>query len=309
MKKAEFKKYLENKDLAPFTIKRFICNTELFIKRVKKEEIQITKVDILKHLEHLKNRGLKNNTRKIYLLSLTHYFTFLYESGQITENPCLFLKIRGTKQKHLYKIYTIEELDQLFDNYFTLFVRGYDDTHVAANIKELSALSRERNALILSFIIYQKADLSELEKLETNDIDLFKATVKLKGSRNSNERIIHLKATQTGFLMHYLQNIRPKMAEYRTNETEKLFFAMSGSANNDSLHNIAAKITNQIKTFDKKFLSFKHLRASIISYWIKTYGLRKAQYLAGHRYVSSTETYLPNNLDDLKEDINKMHPF
>jgi integrase/recombinase XerD len=31
--------------------------------------------------------------------------------------------------------------------------------------------------------------------------------------------------------------------------------------------------------------------------------------MAGHRYVSSTEAYLVNDMDDLQEDINKYHPI
>jgi hypothetical protein len=31
--------------------------------------------------------------------------------------------------------------------------------------------------------------------------------------------------------------------------------------------------------------------------------------MAGHRYISSTENYLPNNIDDLIDDIKKLHPF
>ena len=31
--------------------------------------------------------------------------------------------------------------------------------------------------------------------------------------------------------------------------------------------------------------------------------------MAGHRFVSSTEAYLVNDIDDLKEDIAKFHPI
>jgi hypothetical protein len=32
------------------------------------------------------------------------------------------------------------------------------------------------------------------------------------------------------------------------------------------------------------------------------------QYMAGHRYVSSTENYLVNDIEDLQDDITKYHP-
>ncbi|PKP47998.1 MAG: integrase, partial [Bacteroidetes bacterium HGW-Bacteroidetes-12] len=32
-------------------------------------------------------------------------------------------------------------------------------------------------------------------------------------------------------------------------------------------------------------------------------------YMAGHRYVSSTEAYLVNQTEDLQKDIDQFHPF
>jgi integrase/recombinase XerD len=44
----------------------------------------------------------------------------------------------------------------------------------------------------------------------------------------------------------------------------------------------------------------------VITAWIKQHGLRKAQYMAGHRYVSSTERYNEDKLEELKKEVN-MH--
>jgi site-specific recombinase XerD len=86
---------------------------EQFFAKVKKEDVQVTKPDILKFLEYLKStRKIQNAYRRHYLDALNHYFTFLFQAGQIVQNPCLLLKIRGTKRKTLYKTYTSEELDR-----------------------------------------------------------------------------------------------------------------------------------------------------------------------------------------------------
>jgi integrase/recombinase XerD len=37
--------------------------------------------------------------------------------------------------------------------------------------------------------------------------------------------------------------------------------------------------------------------------------LREAQHRSGHRYVSSTEAYLVNDLEGLAEDVAKFHPI
>jgi site-specific recombinase XerD len=312
--KEEFTAYLQSKNLATSSIICYINYVELFFNRVKKEDVQVTKADILKHLEYLKNRReQKNITRKNNLIALNHYFTFLYKNEQITENPCWWLKIRGTKKKTLYKTYTLEELEQLFDNYYQLFVRGYDDSHIPKNQRRQSALSKDRNALILSILIYQGTTTKEIDKMLLKDFDLTKATIKVQGGKKSNERILPLKATQIGLFMHYLQNIRPKLLEYHTAETNKLFLPLPEfsrkTAKSGTIMHIFKPFTTQIKSIDKQFLNFKQVRASVITFWLKTQGLRKTQYLAGHRYISSTENYLSNNLEDLTEDINKLHPF
>ena len=314
MDKAGFIMYLENRDITANTIACYVKYLELFFEKVKKEDIQITKPDVLKHLEYLKNsRKIQNNTRQHHLSALNHYFTFLLRNGQIVENPCFLLKIRGLKRKTLYKIYTVEELETLFDNYYHIFVRNYDDSRIFEHQRQAVNLKMNRNALILSILINQGITASEFENIEISDVDLIKATIKVHATRQSNGRILALKATQIGLFMHYLQNIRPQFLEYQKNESNKLFFPIpkgnQKKTNNSLLLSTFNKLIEQVKTIDTQFINFKQVRASLITFWIKTHGLRKAQYMAGHRYVSSTESYLPNNLDDLIEDINKLHPL
>jgi len=237
----------------------------------------------------------------------------LFRNEQIAENPCFLLKIRGVKRKQLYNIYTIEQLDELFDNYYQLFVRNYDDSHIFEHQRQQVNLKMNRNALILSILINQGITASEFENIEIDDVDLTKATIKVRGTRQSNGRTLPLKATQIGLFIQYLQNIHPQFLEYQKTETNKLFLPLPKGnqkrTDNDKLLSTFNKLIKQVKTIDRQFINFKQVRASLITSWIKTHGLRKAQYMAGHRYISSTENYLPNNIDDLIDDINKLHPF
>lgn len=312
--KTEFINYLQSKDLAESSIIRYRTDVEQFFAKVKKEAEQVTKADILKHLEYLKKRrNLQNVSRKMHLIGLNHYFTFLYENEEVTENPCLFLKIRGTQKKTLYKIFTAEQLEQLYDNYYHIFVRNYDDKHIPKNQRKQSALSKERNAVILSFLLNQGTTTKEIDILLLQDIDLQKATVKIRGGKKSNERVLPLKAEQIGLLMNYTQNIRPQFLEYATIESEKLFLLLpeysSKTTDKENLMHVFKPLTKHLKSIEPTFLNFKQTRASIITIWLKTERLRKTQYLAGHRYISSTEKYEQNNLEGLTNDIAKLHPF
>ncbi|CAM4113381.1 hypothetical protein SAMN06265348_103289 [Pedobacter westerhofensis] len=51
------------------------------------------------------------------------------------------------------------------------------------------------------------------------------------------------------------------------------------------------------------------VRQSVITEWLKEKDLRTVQYMAGHRYVSSTERYKTNDLEDLKDALQKFHPL
>ena len=68
-------------------------------------------------------------------------------------------------------------------------------------------------------------------------------------------------------------------------------------------------LIKQIKSIDGNFTGFHQVRASVITQWLKDFGLRKTQYLSGHYKVASTEKYQVNDLDDLTLNINNLHPF
>lgn len=311
----KFISYLQSKNHSKATQKAYLRYINHFFKWTSKEAIQITKKDILNYLNYLKERkGHENITRKNHLIALRHYFTFLLNNQQVASNPTALIKIRGTQKKHLYKIYSPEELNLLFDNYYQLFVRNFDNSHIPKNQRTQSTLSKERNACILSILLNQGTTTKEIDNIQLSDIDLIKATLKIRGTKRSNERTLPLKAEQIGLLMNYLQNIRPEFLEYQNNkESKNLFLALpeysKQKTDSSTLMHTFKSLTKQVKSFDKQFLNFKQIRASIITHWIQAQGLRKAQYKAGHKYISSTESYLPNDLQGLTEDINKLHPF
>lgn len=312
--KPEFTSYLQNKNLAPSSIAHYVRELALFLSWIDKEETQITKPDVLKYLEYLKNkRNLENVSRSRVLNSLNHYFTFLHKQEQINANPCAFLKIRGVKKISLYRTFTPEELTQLYDNFYTVFVRSFDDSHIPKNQRKQASLSKQRNAVILNILIHQGTTTAEIDKIELADLDLMQARLKIRGGLKSNERTLQLEATQIGVLMHYLQNIRPQLLEYHFEDNGKLFLTLPETSKpkteSPTIMHAFKPLTKQLKEIDQNFLSFKQLRASVITNWLKVHGLRKTQVLAGHRYISSTEKYQVNDLQQLTEDISKLHPF
>lgn len=60
---------------------------------------------------------------------------------------------------------------------------------------------------------------------------------------------------------------------------------------------------------DMEIDKLSQLRHSRIALWVKEEGLRKAQYLAGFRRVSSAERYQKADLSDLKKQVDLCHPL
>ena len=309
-----FIKYLQEKGLTENTQKAYLRNANLFLSWYKSEPMNAEKKDVLKYLEHLKKKKKQQNiTRRNSLIALNHYFDYLIKKEEIIKNPCSLLKIRGTKKKQLYNVFTAEELTQLADDYYNIFIKNFDENHIPKNQRKNSYLTRNRNYLMFTFLVYQGLHTNELQKIQLDDIDTIKASVNITGSKKTNPRKLILRPEQIGVLMNYLQNIRPQFLENYTTENNNLFLTLpevSKKKTEQTRVMYALKtLTKQAKSISLNFTSFKQIRASVITNWIKTVGLRKAQYNAGHRYISTTEKYLPNDLEQLTDEIEKFNPF
>lgn len=299
----QFKSYLQSKGMSLSTILHYQLHATKFMQYTNKEALQVNKSDVLNYLNYLQQKGFQNSSRAGYLNAIRHYFTCLQKQNIITQNPCSLLKLRGVKQKKLHRTFIVEELTQIFDNYYTHYIES----------PEQSTLSKQRNAAMLSILLNQGTTTREIDTIQSEDLNLIKATIKIRGGRRSNSRAIPLKAEQIGILMHYLQNTRPQLVALSAIKNNKLFLPLPEQVNKptttDNLMNTFRDLTKQVKQIEPSFTNFKQTRASVITHWLKTEGLRKTQYLAGHRNISSTEEYQPNNIEELSKDIKTLHPY
>ncbi|GHT88484.1 hypothetical protein FACS189474_3820 [Bacteroidia bacterium] len=308
--KSRFRQYMESKNHAQSTQAGYLKYVELFLAWYKHDPLNCTKKDILDYLAYLKKHTKQqNSSRRSSITALNHYFNALMQAEIINHNPVARVKMRGANKKQLYKIYTPEELTQLADNFYTLFISGFDDSYMKYPTKKhRSYLSRHRNYAMLTFLLFQGLPTTELTKISIDDIDLAKAKVKMKSDKQGNERTMPIQAAQMGTLIHYINNIRPLYLE-QCGETDRLFFSLSAEQYDKTFSKPLRKLTKQVKSIDRNFINFAQTRASVITHWIQTEGLRKAQYLAGHRNIASTEMYLPNDINSLMNDIQKFNPF
>ena len=111
--------------------------------------------------------------------------------------------------------------------------------------------------------------------------------------------------------MEYKHHTRNALLEYQQEECDRLFMSVPRAGQQKAKDGLAIwkGLTKELKSQEESFINFKQVRTSVISHWLKSYNLREVQYMAGHRYVSSTERYLVNHTEDLLADIDEFHPF
>ena len=121
-------------------------------------------------------------------------------------------------------------------------------------------------------------------------------------------------------LYKYLEGTRPKIITgiydkkparkpNKINQAKldnQLFISINGSEN---IKNSLLHLFKEIQKTKPEILHAKQIRASVIVNWLKTNNLRQVQYMAGHKYVSSTERYQLDNLEKLQEKLEKYHPL
>ncbi len=201
------------------------------------------------------------------------------------------INIKGVTQEVIHNILTSEELEDLYQSY---------------RITKGNEIVRKRNKIIVGLLVYQGLTTSNLNNLKVENIQLYKGKIDILGTRKSNGRLLELKPWQLMELMEYINEIRPQILNENYRETNQLLLPLGTSLN---LQNILAKITKELRQINNKFNSTKQIRTSVIINWLKQYNLRKTQYFAGHRYISSTEKYQQDDLESLHKTINTFHPF
>lgn len=308
-----FKTYLVTQGKATSTVKAYTSYLLDFISYLDADDTAIenaTAKEVLSYLNHLKKKGQANQTRNIRLSVIKQFFTWQIETGSRVDHPIAHLKIRGTKGQKLYPILSKQELEALYTEYEVPTA-----SHKKANCNWFNSyqLSKQRNKAILSLMINQGITTPEVARLKLNDLKLKAGQVYIRGSRKSNERTLALKSNQIMELMEYQYTTRTALLKLQTSETDLLFLPTITAGNTAALGTgslqIWKSLGRDIRQVHSNFINFKQVRTSVITHWLTQYNLREVQYMAGHRYVSSTEAYLVNELDGLSEDIEKFHPF
>jgi site-specific recombinase XerD len=273
------------------TVRGIISDTENFIAWCKTENIQAEKTtynELLSFVAYCKSNCNAKSTINQKITTLKQFYNYLIELKQREENPASELRIRNQQYKIPFDTIKYEELEQLYKAYPSKGIVG------------------KRNKSIVGLVIYQGVNASELQALEVKDLKLEEGKIYIPSTGRSNDRTLKLEAHQIVQLQNYLLQIRPVLVAMNDHTTDKLFFTTGGSTR---LNNSFQRMMLLLKGINPNVKDLKQLRASVIAHWYKLHNTRQVQYMAGHRYVSSTERYRTDKLESLQQQLEKMHPI
>ena len=300
-----FKTYLQELGNGANTIRQKMNYTGYFLKWLETEHLQIESTrynDLLNFIDYCKLEGKSKKHINSKLRAIRNYFDYLKAQNPEIINPATNLNLKGIQQKIPSNIIDFKELEKLYQSFKT------------TNNRE------KRNKIILGILVYQGVTTQELHQLEPGHLKLKEGIIHIPGNRRRNSRTLELKPFQILELHEYLSEIRPKILNEITalrparkpdkiNQPKienQLFISINGSEN---IKNSLLHMFKDICRINPALTSAKSIRQSTITHWLKTHNLRQVQYMAGHKYVSSTERYQVNNLESLQNKLEKCHPL
>ncbi len=245
--------------------------------------------DLMNFIGYMLKQGKSKFHVNRTLQVISHYYQYK-ELPNIAQTT----RLRGLTRSQPQNLLTEEELDLIYGSYET---------------KQSAGIYYHSDKIILGMIIYQGLDMREFMGIELHHLQLEKGQMYVGERQQKRERYLPLQANQVLSLDRFIRETRPQLIQ---EESDKLFAPQADHYN--LLHWQFKQLSKKVKEQTKAKLNIdihkiSQLRQSRIAYWVREEGLRKAQYLAGFKTVSSAERYQKADLTDLKAQVEIYHPL
>ena len=287
----DFNNYLLGENQSLNTRSGNIRTVNNYLEWLEKENINpidARHTDIVEYINYCKEKGNKKITINRKLLSLRHFYDYLKSEELIKLNPLIEIKLRGIIKRQPHDLLNEKELEELF--------RKYEGT----------GLVGKRNKVILGMMVYQGIESGEIARLQKSDLLLEEGKISVPSGNKSNGRVLELNGKQIIPLQIYATEIRELILKESNKQSDKLFIS---SGKSSQLNNALGSLCKRLRKINPKVKNPTQIRMSVISLWLEKYDIRTVQYMAGHKYVSSTERYRKDRLEGLQEQLEKIHPL
>jgi site-specific recombinase XerD len=282
-----FTEYLQQKQYSKATVNRYTEGIGNFLNWLKDEDLkceEFTYTELLDFMRYCHSRGISKRSVHNILCMVRHYCTYLISEGKRNDSPAAGVFIKGLVRKLPTNLLMMEELEELYKQYSV-------QLNVDASKK-----------IMFGLMVYQGLTVGEIMRLQSHHIKIKDGKIFIKATKRTNERLLNLHASQVTELQQYLQKNKFKegalFVELRKKEVSER-----------NINNRIKYMFDQLRKLNPKVINAKQIRSSVITHWLRSNNLRQVQYMAGHRYVSSTARYQVNNLDDLQNELQQHHPM
>lgn len=282
-----FTEYLEQKKYSASTVNTYTKYIERFLTWLTVENISketFTYNDVLDFMRHAHAKGTTKRTVHNILCIVRHYCNYLISESKRNDNPAAGVFIKGLVRKLPTNLLSIEEMEELIKQYTI----------------QLNADRSKK--IMLGLMIYQGVTVGELMRIEAKHIQLKEGKIFIKGTRRTNERLLNLHVSQ-------IMRLQTHLSENKFKEGPLFIEPIKKEVSERNINNRIKYMFDQLRKLNPKVINAKQIRSSVITEWLRHNHLRQVQYMAGHKYVSSTERYQVSNMEDLKNELQQHHPM
>lgn len=294
-----FDTYLYEQAYARSTINTYLIYHDKFIKWCESKGYDPKTIDYKSCLAYAKKlqRSKKGKipskkSTTLRICALKAFFKYLIEENHRGDNPMENMNIRGVKRSLNHNLLEYEELEDLFYSFPTQNIELPSSPSVAI-----------RDKVITGLMVYQGLSITSIKHLKIEHINLERGNIYVPSTRKTNYRKLEIKSPQVLSLAQYIQTDREVLQNAIACHTEAFI------PQNSDRFTVACQLFKKLRRINLNIKNAHQIRASVITHWLKLYNIREVQYMAGHRYISSTERFLQDDIENLQEMIDNLHPI
>ena len=276
-------KKLSNNTLQSY--KRDITQYESYINEENLQYLKVTKDDIKKYLENLKNIGKKTSTISRNLASIRSFYQYLVRTKKIKEDPTEGIQSPKV-EKRVPSVLSSKEVELLLEQPKTVDLKGI------------------RDKAMLEFAYATGMRVTEIINLDIDDVNLKEGYVSC--SNANKQRNIPLGAISINALKEYIKKARPYLI--KSEDEKSLFVNINGK-----------RLTRQgfwkiVKFYKEQAHIEKEITPHVLRHSFATHllqngaDLKAIQVMLGHSDISSTQVYMQFQDEGLKNIYKKAHP-
>ena len=276
-------KKLSNNTLQSY--KRDITQYESYINEENLQYLKVTKDDIKKYLENLKNIGKKTSTISRNLASIRSFYQYLVRTKKIKEDPTEGIQSPKV-EKRVPSVLSSKEVELLLEQPKAVDLKGI------------------RDKAMLEFAYATGMRVTEIINLNLEDVNLKEGYVSCTNA--NKQRNIPLGAISINALKEYIKKARPYLI--KSEDEKSLFVNINGK-----------RLTRQgfwkiVKFYKEQAHIDKDITPHVLRHSFATHllqngaDLKAIQVMLGHSDISSTQVYMQFQDEGLKNIYKKAHP-